>query len=92
MPKAIRLSYTTHISPEIFAEFERIVAAEGLGLHIEQRDEDGPFAGFEWLVPTAVVLFIGKSYCDGFLGEMGKDHYALLKAGLKSLYSRPSAA
>ena len=35
-----------------------------------------------------VVLFIGKAYFDGFLKEMGKDHYASLKAGLKSLYSR----
>jgi hypothetical protein len=88
MSPAIGLSYTTRISPDIFAEFERLVATEGLGLHVEQRDEDGPFAAFEWLVPTAVVLFIFKAYFDGFLKEMGKDHYAVLKAGLKSLYSR----
>jgi hypothetical protein len=94
MSPTIGLSYTTRISPDIFTEFERLVAAEGLGLHVEQREEDGPFAAFEWLVPTVVVLFIAKAYFDGFLKEMGKDHYALLKAGLKSLYSRlvgPSA-
>ena len=95
MSPTIALSYTTRISPDIFTEFERLVAAEGLGLHVEQREEDGPFAAFEWLVPTVVVLFIAKAYFDGFLKEMGKDHYALLKAGVKSLYSRllgPSAA
>ena len=94
MSPAIGLSYTTRIPPDIFTEFERLVAAEGLGLHVEQREEDGPFAAFEWLVPTVVVLFIAKAYFDGFLKEMGKDHYALLKAGLKSLYFRllgPSA-
>jgi hypothetical protein len=88
MSPIMGLSYTTRISPDTFAEFERLVVAEGLGLDIEQRDEDGPFASFEWLIPTAVVLFIGKAYFDGFLKEMGKDHYALLKTGLKSLYSR----
>ena len=86
MSPAIGLSYTTRISPDIFTEFECLVAAEGLDLHVEQRDEDGPFAAFEWLVPTAVVVLIGKAYFDGFLKEMGKDHYALLKAGLKSLF------
>jgi hypothetical protein len=88
MLPAIALSYTTRIPRDTFAEFERVVAAKGLDLHVEQRDEDGPFAGLEWLIPTAVVLFIGKAYFDGFLKEMGKDYYALLKAGLKSLYSR----
>jgi len=88
MPPAIILSYTMRIPRHTFAEFERVVAAKGLDLHVEQRDEDDPFAGLEWLIPTAVVLFIGKAYFDGFLKEMGKDHYALLKAGLKSLYFR----
>jgi len=54
MSPAIGLYYTTRISPDIFTEFERLVAAEGLDLHVEQRDEHGPFAAFEWLVPTAV--------------------------------------
>jgi hypothetical protein len=85
---AIIVSYTTGIAPDTFTEFERSVAAEGLDLQLEQRDEDGPYAGLEWLVPTAVVLFVGKAYFDGFLKEMGKDHYALLKAGVKSLYAK----
>jgi hypothetical protein len=79
MSATIGLSYTTRVSPDTFVEFERLVTAEGLGLQIEQRDEDGPFSSFEWLIPTAVVLFIGKAYFDGFLKEMGKDHYALLR-------------
>jgi hypothetical protein len=49
MSPAIGLSYTTRISPDIFTEFERLVAAEGLDLHLEQRDEDGPFAALSGL-------------------------------------------
>jgi hypothetical protein len=44
MSPAIDLFYTTRISPDIFTEFERLVAAEGLDLHVEERDEDGPLA------------------------------------------------
>lgn len=40
----------------------------------------------EWSIPTAVIVgFILKSYADGFLSEAGKDHYLLLKSGLKKL-------
>lgn len=86
MPPAIAVSYTSRIPAGTFAEFKRLVAADGLDLQFEQRKEDGPFAALEWLIPTAAMVFISKAYFDGFLKEMGKDHYALLKAGLKLLY------
>jgi hypothetical protein len=65
-----------------------IVAADKLDLQVQSRDEDGPFAALEWLIPTAVIVYIGKSYFDEFLKEMGKDHYALLKVGLKTLHGK----
>ena len=39
-------------------------------------------------VTDAVVVFISKSYFDGFLKEAGKDHYHQLKRGLGKLVSR----
>jgi hypothetical protein len=83
----IAIAYTNRIPADTFAEFRRLVDAEGLGLQVEEREEDGPYAGLEWLIPTAVIVFIGNAYFGSFLKEMGKDHYALLKAGLKSLHS-----
>lgn len=88
MLPAVALSYVNRLPSETFAEFQRLVDVEGLGLRIEERDEDGPYAGLEWLIPTAVIVFIGKAYFETFLKEMGKDHYAMLKAGLNSLYSK----
>jgi len=84
----LAIFHTTSIPEDVFAEFMHIVTAEKLDLQVQSREEDGPFAALEWLVPTAVIAYIGKSYFDGFLKEMGKDHYALLKAGLRTLHGK----
>lgn len=81
----IAVIHSKSIPAEVFVEFVRTVSAEKLNLHVESREEGGPYAGLEWLIPTAVIVYLGKSYFDGFLKEMGKDHYNLLKAGLKTL-------
>lgn len=81
----IAISYSKSIPAEVFDDFVQIVSVDNLDLHVESREEEGPYAGLEWLIPTAVIVFLGKSYFDGFLKEMGKDHYNLLKAGLKTL-------
>ena len=88
MLPTIAISYLNRLPPQTFSEFERLVDAPGLGLQIEEREEGGPYAGIEWLLPTAVIIFIGKAYFESFLKEMGKDHYEMLKAGLKSLHSK----
>jgi hypothetical protein len=85
---AIAISHTQAVPAAVFADFDRLLASSGVHVESEERDNDGPYAGFEWLVPTAVVIFLGKAYFEGFLNEMGKDHYAVLKRGLKSLYTR----
>jgi hypothetical protein len=87
-PPHLAVLHTTSIPEEVFAEFRKLVAAENLDFQIESREEGVPFAGIEWLIPTAVIIYFGKSYFDGFLKEMGKDHYALLKAGLKTLHAK----
>lgn len=80
----IALSYDDRISAETFEEFESLIGKTGLSFAKEPR-EHGPFAGVEWLLPSAVILFIGKAYFESFFKEMGKDHYHLMKKGLKSL-------
>ena len=51
----------------------------------EQR-EPRAYASLEWLVPTAAVVYVAKSYFDGFLKEAGKDHYSALKKGVGALW------
>lgn len=49
-------------------------------LVIEKREHEiVPYASFEWAVPSIIFVFITKSYFDGFLSEIGANHYHLLK-------------
>lgn len=81
----IAIVHIDSIPEEVFSEFVQTISTEHLKLDIESREDEKIYAGLEWLIPTAVIIYIGKSYFDGFLKEMGKDHYNLLKAGFKVL-------
>lgn len=90
----IAVIHLDSIPAELFAGFTESISSEKLNLQVQSRENGGAFAALEWLLPTAVIVYIGKSYFDGFLKEMGKDHYGLLKAGLKKLQAKlfgPSA-
>lgn len=84
----LAIVHVDSIPSDVFAEFRDTVATEGLELRIGSRENGGAFAALEWLLPTAVIAYISKPYFDGFLKEMGKDHYGLLKLGFQKLRSR----
>lgn len=88
MLSTLAISYRYPADEADFTELRELLAAGRQSIAIERRDQDGPQAGLEWLIPTAVILFIGKAYLDGFVKEIGKEHYILLKQGLKTLYAR----
>lgn len=79
------ISYEEGIDPKSIAEFEADVATQGLAVKAEERPESGPFAGIEWLLPTAIMVIIAKPYFDSFFSEAGKDHYHILKKALVKL-------
>jgi len=81
----VGISYISDIPEESFSDFSALVQHDKLAYKCESRPRPGPFACVEWLMPTVVVVFIAKGYFDGFLKEAGKDHYHLLKEGLKNL-------
>lgn len=80
----IGISYDERIPETIINEFESLINNDRLSFHKEAREPD-ILACAEWLIPTAVILFLGQSYFGAFLGEMGKEHYHLLKKGILSL-------
>ena len=87
-PPLLLLSFTPPFSADDFADFVKSHADARAEVVLDKRDSEGPQAGIEWLLATAVMLFIGKSYFDGMLKELGKEHYHLLKAKTKGLYAR----
>ena len=58
-----------------------------LNLKVQKVEKDAWMA-FEWVVPTAFGAYILKPYFDSFLKEAGKDHYLLLKSGLKKVVEK----
>ncbi|WP_440222962.1 hypothetical protein ACQQ2N_18070 [Dokdonella sp. MW10] len=84
----IGLVYFESLEDQSFSDFRRYIEADGLAVRVESRPDPGPYAGIEWLIPTAVMVYLGRSYFDAFLKEAGKDHYHILKKALHSLSSR----
>lgn len=90
----IGVMYVDKFPADPFEEFAAGLKHPNLNLQIEPREPPGPYAGVEWMLPTAVIIFIGKAYFDAFLKEAGKDHYHLLAGAIKKLASKfigPSA-
>lgn len=78
----ILFTYPDGIPDEIISEEISQIACDNLNIKVEKVARE-PFASFEWVAPTAFIVFIFKPYFESFLSEAGKDHYQLLKKGLK---------
>lgn len=87
----IGISHNANMPRALLEEIVKDVAAPDLDVATEERNTEEEFwAGPEWLIPSAVVLFLTHSYFKGFLGEMGKEHYHLIKGKLWSRLLGPN--
>src|SRR5438105_566229 len=55
---------------------------------VSESRASGPYASLEWLIPTAVTVFVAHRYLGTLLGEAAKDHYVVLKSALRRLVIR----
>jgi hypothetical protein len=76
-------SYSEEIIDKDIAELE----TPNIKIHIE-RHENEVYAAMEWIVPTLFAGIVLKPYFESFFQEAGKDHYQLLKKGLKKMLVR----
>jgi hypothetical protein len=83
----VLISYVAPINEAALHPLIEALSVPGLNLTVRHRRSLGPFAGVQLLLPTAVLIWFGKSYFESFLKEAGKDHYAKVKGGLSSLWS-----
>lgn len=74
----IGVEYDERVPAEVVDEFVAAVRTEGVQLETRARPCDRVVAALEWAVPTAIVVYVLKSYLDGFLGEAGKRHFVAL--------------
>jgi hypothetical protein len=80
----IFIIYETDREKKILNDFVTTVNKNGISITMEEMPSQ-PKMGVEWLMATAVVIYLAKPYFNSFLSEMGKDHYQLLKKGLLDL-------
>lgn len=83
----IVLMYPTEFPEELILKEILNFQADKLDLKIFKEDH-GNFMAFEWVIPTAFGVYILKPYFDSFLSEAGKDHYNILKNGLKKIVEK----
>lgn len=89
----IGVRYLEGTPEDAVGDFVASVGHSNLGVRVSPQKPEVR-ASIEWLAPTAVVVYLTKGYFDGFLNEMGKDHYAILKRAIVALGRRildPSA-
>lgn len=85
----IAIQYNAEVVPDdLVDEFVAAIATTEFTPDVNRLERSPIYATIEWLVPTALVIFITKSYFQSFLTEMGKDHYTLLKNALKRAANR----
>lgn len=67
---------------DVVAEFE----TAQFPVSLERRDPE-VFAAFQFLMPTAVVVYLLKPYVDKFISKMAEDNYDSCKLAVKKLWS-----
>lgn len=60
----------------------------GLAVAAEHRPSFSVYAGLEWVIPTAMSVFVANKYFGTLLQEAAKDHYPRLKAAVLRLARR----
>lgn len=81
----IAIIYDERLPSSAFDKFKSSLNDARLNIVVDSKPPSDTQAALEWFIPTAIVAYIGKSYFDGFLKEMGKNHYLLLKEELSIL-------
>ena len=71
-------------------EIKKELETNGLSVRLQSREPE-MFAAMEWIIPTGAIIYLTKSYFDGFLKEAGKDHYNLLKTSFKKIATNARA-
>lgn len=79
--------YPEAFPDELLARFEADIAHASLRVSVNRPPRTlETKAALEWLVPTAVVVYLTKPYFEAFLEEAGRDHYGLLKGAITRLW------
>jgi hypothetical protein len=72
------LWYQRDIENPEFAEIGESLRSQGLHVELEAR-ESSVYASLEWVIPTAVVIFVADKYFGTMVSEAAKEHYPVIR-------------
>lgn len=78
------LSYNEEYHDDEFVTIADELRARGLSVELESSKNE-PYASLEWLIPTAVFIFIAEKYFGTFIQEAAKEHYPSLRGAVKRI-------
>ena len=84
----LELSFASGFEEGAFKEIAEDLRAGGAEVAMKRRPPKGPYAFLEWLIPTALIIWVAKPYLTEFSKETGKLHAKALHNGLSKLWSK----
>lgn len=84
----IGISCSSTVDADVIPEFRNGFRESRLRIRAQAKDTPRFLVSMEWVVPTAVVVYLAKPYFHTILQEAAKDHYELLKRACKRLVVR----
>jgi hypothetical protein len=81
------LSYTASFYHPEFVAIAEDLRARGVSVELE-AGEDELYASLEWLVPTAIFLFVADKYFGALVQEAAKEHYPHIRAAAKRVVTK----
>jgi hypothetical protein len=88
---ALVVSYEDFIPSDFFAEFMTEARDDGVAVTLEARPS-GPKMGVEWMIASAIIVFLAKPFLDDVLKRAANDVGNYVYPKLKTSSRPPSAA
>lgn len=83
------VSYLEGVDDDAIGEFVEELSCAGVPVARETREQE-IYASLEWIIPTAVTLFVADKYFGTLIQEAAKSHYPVIRGAVAKLVSRIS--
>jgi hypothetical protein len=85
LDSAFVISVASYVSESTYEEAVAELETAQFPVSIERREPE-VFAAFQYLMPTAIVVYLLKPFAEKFLNRLAEDSYDLCKSAIKKLW------
>jgi hypothetical protein len=84
--RGVVISVASYVPEAAYEDAVDDFGSAGFQVALEKRDPE-VFAALEYLMPTAIVVYVLRPYVEKFLSKMAEDNYNSCKSALQKLWS-----